>query len=362
MPGLHFLSTKHQFSTPRPLLLAAMLYCSSARGSREVAHLAQHYFDILCNAIAQLSIPDSDVGRRPDDATTAEEWAFQTVLGIILAGLLAEGRIRETGVWISIAYRLILEHCPAVIDEKSRDWRELFLGVQIVDLEHASLHLSCPIIPVEPPLPALRVSDRDQLYRLSRMMHTGLTHFTGRGLPTIWSCLADPPPEILPSHSSFTTVDAAVIRDWARQLDDWLVDFSSAEHDKEPSRMLVFRQYVLHRLVVLSIYHPARGCNLWSNSIVPKEQHELLLSARATLKLHVNDSSIWGNWDLSIITWAALIVIQGIEGGVGEADGELERTCATLPVWRRLADRRQIFDISASTWTSSRTPTSPPPA
>jgi len=85
--------------------------------------------------------------------------------------------------------------------------------------------------------------------------------------------------------------------------------------------MVVFRQYVLHRLLVLSIYHPARGCNLHSNSITLNEQHELLLSARATLKLHLHDKSIWSNWDLVMITWAALIVIQGIEVGVGEPDG-----------------------------------------
>lgn len=62
---------------------------------------------------------------------------------------------------------------------------------------------------------------------------------------------------------------------------------------------------------------------MWSNSVTPKEQYELLLSARATLKLHSHDDSIWSNWDQVIITWAALIVIQGIEGGSGEPDGKL---------------------------------------
>ena len=89
----------------------------------------------------------------------------------------------------------------------------------------------------------------------------------------------------------------------------------------------MFRQYVLHRLVVLSIYHPARGCNLYSNSITPHEQFELLLSARATLRLHLNDKSIWSNWDFVMITWAALIVLQAVEGGAGELDGA---SCSTL--------------------------------
>ncbi|KAK8048218.1 hypothetical protein PG994_009948 [Apiospora phragmitis] len=349
MPRLHFLPSKQTFSSPRPVLLASILYCSSARGTPEVAELAPHYFAVLCNAIAQLSIPNSEIGRPPDGADEAEEWAFQTVLGIILAGLLTEAYVRETGVWISVAYRLILEHCPPHADDGgphrygcAREWRRLFSGCQIVDLEHASLHLSCPVIPIEAPLPALRISPRDQLYRLSRMMHTGLAHFTGRGLPTIWSCFTreSPPPDaVMSATCSFSAVDAAVIRDWARQLDEWLVDFSSnssasVSHDpssssssvtsaaamSEQDRTLVFRQYVLHRLVVLSIYHPARGCNLYSNSITPNEQFELLLSARATLRLHLNDKSIWSNWDFVMITWAALIVLQAVEGGAGELD------------------------------------------
>ncbi|KAF3392317.1 hypothetical protein DPV78_010528 [Talaromyces pinophilus] len=320
MPGLHFMPRRQTFSAPQPILLASILYCSSMRGPPDMADIAPHYFTILCNAIAQLCIPGSAIGQTPADS---EEWAFQTVLGIVIAGLLTEATVRETGIWISIAYRLILEHCPAHIDETSREWRKLFSGVQIIDLEHASLHLSCPVIPIESPLPGLRTSPRDQLYRLSRMMRTGLTHFTGRGLPTIWSCFTtDQPPAAVALANNFTAVDAAVIRDWARQLDEWLVDFSQGHEGTDQDLKLVFRQYVLHRLVVLSIYHPGRGCDLWSNSITPKEQYELLLSARATLKLHLHDDSIWSNWDLIMITWAALIVVQGIEGGAGDPDGK----------------------------------------
>ena len=323
MPGLHFLPSRQKFSSPHPLLLASILYCSSMRGDPDVAVLSPSYFTVLSNAIAQLSIPGSSLSTPPGDADAREEWAFQTVLGLVLAGLLAEASRRETGIWISVAYRLILEHCPPHVDERSREWRKLFSGVQIVDLEHASLHMSCPVIPIEAPLPTLQISHRDQLYRLSRMMHTGLTHFTGRGLPTIWSCFTGNAPETAKWSSTFTSVDGAVIRDWARQLDEWLVEFSHEDHDSEQDRTLVIRQYILHRLTVLSIYHPARGCNLYANGMTPKEQYELLLSARATLKLHSNDTSIWANWDLVMITWAALIVIQGVEGGSGEPDGAL---------------------------------------
>ncbi|KAH6616250.1 fungal transcriptional regulatory protein [Boeremia exigua] len=319
MPGLHFLPDKQKYSAPCPLLLAAILYCSSVRGTREEAELAPHYFTVLCSAISQLTIPQSSIGTVPEDPSQVEEWAFQTVLGLILGGLLAEASIRETGVWISIAYRFVLEYFPPFRNDRRHDWRKLFNGVQIADLEHASLHLSSPVIPIEPPVPSLQTSYQDQLYRLSRMMHTGLSHFAGRGLPTIWSCITG---EIAATRDvtcmetivPFTAVDAAVLRDWARQLDIWLEDFTRTTEETSENRRTVYRQYVLHRLTVLSIYHPARGGNL------SKEQHELLLSARVTMKLHIEDKTIWSNWDIIMITWATLIVIQGIQGGVGESD------------------------------------------
>jgi hypothetical protein len=47
--------------------------------------------------------------------------------------------------------------------------------------------MSCPIVPEEAPLPSLRqlqTAAKDPFYSLSQMMHRGLSHFTGRGLPT----------------------------------------------------------------------------------------------------------------------------------------------------------------------------------
>jgi hypothetical protein len=85
--------------------------------------------------------------------------------------------------------------------------------------------MSCPIIPLHAPLSRLHVSSEDDINSLSQMMHTGLTHFTGRGLPTIWSCfsMVTDQPHLT---SPFTPVDAAVIRDWAAQLDRWLARFN----------------------------------------------------------------------------------------------------------------------------------------
>lgn len=98
---------------------------------------------------------------------------------------------------------------------------------QILDLEHASIHMSCPIIPFHAPLPRLHIPPDDDINSLTQMMHMGLTHFTGRGLPSIWSCFSTPPEKPILA-SPFTPVDAAVIRDWATQLDRWLARFTSA--------------------------------------------------------------------------------------------------------------------------------------
>lgn len=108
-----------------------MLYLSSIRGSQEVAQFSTDYLKVLCSAIAQLSLPDSEICESHMDPVSREEWAFQSVLAIILAGLLTEACVKETGIWISIAYRLILEHCPPQIDERSKAWGKLFSGLQV---------------------------------------------------------------------------------------------------------------------------------------------------------------------------------------------------------------------------------------
>ncbi|KAL5348074.1 hypothetical protein ACLOAV_006554 [Pseudogymnoascus australis] len=273
-------------------------------------------------AIAELSIPSPTTELVADKPSfKSEENAFHDVLGIVLAGLACEASIKTTGIWISVGYRLILESCPKEVDERSREWQRLFAGLQIIDLEHASLHMSCPIIPLQAPLARLHISSEDDIYSLTQMLHTGLTHFTGRGLPTIWSCFSSPQERPMLT-ASLTAVDAAIIRDWAVQLDRWLARFNKPgrHFTSESDRRVVFRQYILHRLLVLSIYHPARGFNLFATSTTSSERHELLVSTRAALKMQFDDKSIWTNWDLVMITWAALIVLQAISGGVGEAD------------------------------------------
>lgn len=77
-------------------------------------------------------------------------------------------------------------------------------------------------------------------------------------------------------------------------------DGSIGHFTSESDRRVVFRQYILHRLLVLSIYHPARGFNLFATSTTSSERHELLVSTRAALKMQFDDKSIWTNWDLVV--------------------------------------------------------------
>ncbi|RMY77269.1 hypothetical protein D0862_13589 [Hortaea werneckii] len=338
MPGLHFLPQKQVFTAPTPLLLASMLYCSASRGPACVAQYAPTYHASLCREISCLMVPSNVVDASSNSFEMSEEWGFQVVLGIVLAALLSEGQTRHTGLWLSVAYRLLLEHCPPRLTNNTRQWQQLFTGLQILDLEHASLHLTCPTLPLEPPLHSIQMTSTDQLYSLSRMMHVGLTHFAGRGLPTIWSYFAkDGYSDVVLTGHSYSGVDTAVIRDWARQLDDWLARFSLGPFECENDRKAVYRQYVLHRLLVLSIYLPSRQYDIFSPQETPSERHELLLSAKATVKLHTRDSTIWSNWDLIMITWAALIVLQGAQGGYIEP-GDIQAIHIHLNLLRQTSE------------------------
>jgi hypothetical protein len=84
---------------------------------------------------------------------------------------------------------------------------------------------------------------------------------------------------------------------------------------------LILLQYHLHKLFVLSIYHPARGYDLGAHNITSTEKHELLISARSILRLRDNDTGIWSNWDLVMVTLAALLVLRGFEDRMASQDG-----------------------------------------
>ncbi|KAI9036983.1 fungal specific transcription factor domain-containing protein [Aspergillus affinis] len=337
LPLLHFLKDQNAFSSPSPLLLASVLYISALHSpSAELASLAGGYLVAICSAIAELVIPSplptllnwSSANLRQHDPSSSreEQHVFQNILGLIMASLCSEAFVETTDKWIAIAYRLLLDHCPTAAESTAQDWPGLFSGIQVIDIEHASMHMCHPLLPRQPPTSALQQlnSHEGDAYRgLTQIMHHGLSHFVRRGLPTIWSFVSAREPDTLPSvRAPFTDEDSQVIRLWAKKLDDWLVRYNGTSQPSPSDRqgIVILLQYHLHKLYVLSIYHPARGFDLSSANITPAERHELLVSARAVLRLRQDDASIWSNWDLIMITWAAMLLLRGVEDGVTHQD------------------------------------------
>ncbi|KAH8693711.1 hypothetical protein BGW36DRAFT_209571 [Talaromyces proteolyticus] len=329
LPLLHFLADRKTFSSPTPLLLASILYISSLHhNSAEYANFSPGYFAATCSAIANLVMPSSSsfgLSNPNHPGSKVEEVVFNDILGLIMASLSSEAFIDSTGTWISIGYRLLLDHCPHR-EQGPQDWKGLFSGLQVIDVEHASIHLCYPLLPKQPPQLQLQNLDRsqDNAYRgLSQMMHSGISHFVGRGLPSIWSFVSGKGTvKLVSAETTFTDQDFQVIRRWAKELDEWLVRYNGASQPSEGDRhgILILLQYHLHKLFVLSIYHPARGYDLGAHNFTSMEKHELLISARSILRLRDNDTGIWSNWDLVMVTLAAMLVLRGIEDKMANQD------------------------------------------
>ncbi|KAE8147696.1 hypothetical protein BDV25DRAFT_29110 [Aspergillus avenaceus] len=368
LPLLHFLKDKEAFSSPSPLLLASVLYISALHSPiKELTSLAGGYFMATCNAIAELITPiplPSTVGQSIQSSGDSEPPGykdsnkdFQNILGLIMASLVSEAYIETTDRWIAIAYRLLLDRCTTDLSSAGQDWCGLLSGIQVIDIEHASMHMCYPLLPRQPATPGLqRLSSHEgDAYRgLTQMMHQGLSHFVGRGLPTIWSFVSATELDTMTCvRTPFTDEDSRVIRLWAKKLDDWLVRYNGTSQPSPSDRqgIIILLQYHLHKLYVLSIYHPARGFDLSSANITPAERHELLVSARAVLRLRQDDSSIWSNWDLVMITWAAMLLLRGVEDGMTHSDDlgliqshlcSLKRSNPSVPsIHGVLADRLQ---------------------
>ncbi|KAF4760520.1 hypothetical protein HAV15_006465 [Penicillium sp. str.  len=337
LPLLHFLTDHSAFASPTPVLLASVLYISALHHPfGGLASLDSGYFAAMYSAIAELVTPSLhpsslQVLEQKDEEQNISpqakrEKAFHDILGLIMASLSCEAYVGATGSWIAMAYRIWLDHCPAEMNPTTKDWRALFSGLQVIDIEHASMHMSYPLLPRHPANPTIQRLDSSQgnaFQGLAEMMHFGLSHFVGRGLPSIWSSLNADDADIVPTaRSPFTESDSQVIRHWARKLDDWLVRYNGSSQPTPSDRqgILILLQYHLHKLYVLSIYHPARGFDLSPANISSFERHELLVSARAVLRLRQDDASIWSNWDLVMITWAAVLLLQGVEDGMTHQD------------------------------------------
>ncbi|KAJ5788332.1 hypothetical protein N7457_003322 [Penicillium paradoxum] len=340
LPLLHFLKDHGAFTSPTPVLLASVLYISALHHPPAgLSSLNSGYFTAICCAIAELATPrlhrrslyaekKTDEEQNAPTPQLKREDAFHDILGLIMACLGSEAYIETTGSWIAMAYRIWLDYLPTEMNSTTLDWRGLFSGLQVIDIEHASMHMSYPLLPRHAPAPGIQRLDSHQGHAfqgLAEMMHFGLSHFVGRGLPSIWSSINASEADTVPATCSpFTENDSRVIRHWARKLDDWLVRYNGASQPTPSDRkgILILLQYHLHKLYVLSIYHPARGFELSPANISTFERHELLVSARAVLRLRQDDASIWSNWDLVMITWAAVLLLQGVEDGITHQHGK----------------------------------------
>jgi hypothetical protein len=68
-------------------------------------------------------------------------------------------------------------------------------------------------------------------------MHVGLSHFSGRHLPTIMETVLGTKkssPSLVPAAVPYTAQDAKVIKGWAKELDNWLLRYH------KPTRELFF--------------------------------------------------------------------------------------------------------------------------
>lgn len=227
------------------------------------------YFAATCCAISELVTPalyhipthNAQWGEERNVSQQAKrESAFRNILGLIMASLSSEAYIDATGSWIAMAYRIWLDYCPADLNTTTQDWRGLFSGLQVrstlsstpfifdtqhifsqvIDIEHASMHMSYPLLPRHAPAPGIQRLDSQQgnaFQGLAEMMHFGLSHFVGRGLPTIWSSIsADGTEMVSEPRSPFTPNDLQIIRHWARKLDDWLVLYNGASRKSLPHK------------------------------------------------------------------------------------------------------------------------------
>ncbi|THC93083.1 hypothetical protein EYZ11_007449 [Aspergillus tanneri] len=265
LPLLHFLKDQNAFSSPSPLLLASVLYISALHSpSPELTSMAGGYFVAICSAIAELVIPNplpnllslSNTNPRDHESGTAEESrVFQNILGLIMASLCSEAFVETTDKWIAIAYRLLLDHCPTAADSTTQDWPGLFSGIQVIDIEHASMHMCHPLLPRQPPTSALQQlngHEGDAYRGLTQIMHHGLSHFVRRGLPTIWSFVSAREPDTLSSvRAPFTDEDSQVIRLWAKKLDDWLNRLHQTDKELSFFYNITSTNYTSYQYIIL---------------------------------------------------------------------------------------------------------------
>jgi hypothetical protein len=119
-----------------------VLYISALHHpSSDLASLETGYLAATSSAIAELvtlsfpSVSPQAVVQKDDEQDLSPQSetqiAFHNILGLIMASLSSEAYIDATGMWISMAYRIWLDHCPAEMNATTDDWRGLFSGLQV---------------------------------------------------------------------------------------------------------------------------------------------------------------------------------------------------------------------------------------
>ncbi|ORX36111.1 hypothetical protein BD324DRAFT_657055 [Kockovaella imperatae] len=313
MPALHF-STQRIFNDrPTPLLLAAVLFAASIQHPLgEYAELSPFYHASAANAIAQLAVPSKDPGFVYSDAQD-----LQDALGIIVMGLLSEAWVNTTGIWISMAYQIVLSGAAKCDKAKLKEWRGLYEGLRVVDIEHASLNMAYPVLPLLCPIPSLEHitpeadTPRQAWTHLTTIMHVGLSHFSGRHIRTIMETVLVDSTRVRPPASPSSS-DLRSIKGWANELDAWLMKYHkpSKFQQRGPSEAnVMLLQYQLHKLFVLFIYNSVTNGARSGDSKASSDEDDLLSAARAALRIQRLGMAVWSNWDLVLITLAAFIVI-----------------------------------------------------
>lgn len=127
MPPLHFSTHQVFLDRPTPILLASVLYAASMQHPlTECAQLAPFYRTAAARAIAELAIPSEHAEA---ERTDAED--LHNALGIIITGIMSEAWVETTGVWISMAYQMILSGATRSVGARSIEWRGLYEGLRV---------------------------------------------------------------------------------------------------------------------------------------------------------------------------------------------------------------------------------------
>ncbi len=127
MPSFHFSTQRVFLDRPTPLLLAAILYASATQ--HPMTHFARHapfYQNVVARAIAELCIPKQEAA-----AFRNQVEEYHNALGVVIAGLMCNASVATTGLWISMAYQMIVHGSEAGSGVKSSEWRGLYEGLRV---------------------------------------------------------------------------------------------------------------------------------------------------------------------------------------------------------------------------------------